>query len=515
MKTLIKNVTILTMDDADRVLRDGWLLIDGEKIAALGEAEQQCGESRAAASSCSSAGSSGATAQVENALAAAQPLADSVVASARTNAAIAQPIENLQQATAAADEVIDGRGGILLPGFVNTHCHVSMVPFRSMGDDCPDRLRRFLFPLELEAMTPELVYWGALYGIAEMFLSGTTTFLDMYYFEDRVAEACEQAGIRGYLGETLIGQKTCDSPNEAYGGFAYQKDFFAEYHGARHPRIHPIIAPHGTTTLSPEKLREAHDLAVQYDTIFTLHASEMDYEMEHFRAMGMTPTAFLDSIGALDTHTLAAHCIHMTEEDLQLMKSRGAGIAHCICSNTKAGKGVAPMERARQLDISFGLGTDGPSSGNTLSMFDQMRMLPNAQKTANHDRSLFPARTIVRAATRGGAEVLHGTDRIRKNGNAAGAEAMHDTEYGYLAPGMAADLTLVSTDAAHMFPVYNPFSALAYAANAADVDTVFANGQMVVRHGQLTTLDLAEIRAQLVEKMKPFMAAAEKYSDII
>ena len=485
MKTLIKHVTILTMDDADRVLRDGWLLIDGEKIAALGEEAQKQAESS---------------------------LDDRTVASAQTNAA-AQPIENLQQA--AADEVIDGRGGILLPGFVNTHCHVSMVPFRSMGDDCPDRLRRFLFPLELEAMTPELVYWGALYGIAEMFLSGTTTFLDMYYFEDRVAEACEQAGIRGYLGETLIGQKTCDSPNEEYGGFAYQKDFFAEYHGARHPRIHPIIAPHGTTTLSPEKLREAHDLAVQYDTIFTLHASEMDYEMEHFRAMGMTPTAFLDSIGALDTHTLAAHCIHMTEEDLKLLKARGAGIAHCICSNTKAGKGVAPMERARQLGVGFGLGTDGPSSGNTLSMFDQMRMLPNAQKTANHDRSLFPARTIVRAATRGGAEVLHGTDRIWKNGNAAGAEAMHDTEYGYLAPGMAADLTLVSTDAAHMFPVYNPFSALVYAANAADVDTVFANGRMVVRHGELTTLDLAEIRAHLMEEMKPFMVAAEKYSDII
>ena len=459
MKTLIKNVTILTMDDADRVLRDGWLLIDGEKIADLGE---------------------GAS--------------DSM-----------------------ADEVIDGRGGILLPGFVNTHCHVSMVPFRSMGDDCPDRLRRFLFPLELEAMTPELVYWGALYGIAEMFLSGTTTFLDMYYFEDRVAKACEQAGIRGYLGETLIGQKTCDSPDAEYGGFAYQKDFFAEYHGARHPRIHPIIAPHGTTTLSPEKLREAHALAVQYDTIFTLHASEMDYEMEHFRAMGLTPTAFLDSIGALDEHTLAAHCIHMTEEDLQLMKARGAGIAHCICSNTKAGKGVAPMERARQLGIGFGLGTDGPSSGNTLSMFDQMRMLPNAQKTANHDRSLFPARTIVRAATRGGAEVLHGTGnyKIQKNGNATGTGVLHDPDYGYLAPGMAADLTLVSTDAAHMFPVYNPFSALAYAANAADVDTVFANGRMVVRHGKLTTLDLAEIRAHLMEEMKPFRTAAEKYRDII
>ena len=207
----------------------------------------------------------------------------------------------------------------------------------------------------------------------------------------------------------------------------------------------------------------------------------------------------------------------MTEEDLQLMKARGAGIAHCICSNTKAGKGVAPMERARQLGIGFGLGTDGPSSGNTLSMFDEMRMLPNAQKTANHDRSLFQARTIVRAATRGGAEALHGTGdyKTRADGNAAGTGVLHDPDYGYLAPGMAADLTLVSTDAAHMFPVYNPFSALAYAANAADVDTVFANGRMVVRHGELTTLDLAEIRAHLVEEMKPFMAAAEKYRDII
>lgn len=471
MKTLLHNVTILTMDAHRRVLRNGWILLSGRTIEALGTAEEGSLEVQAASSVCAAAGKEMSTAGAG--------------------------IRTLSDASTAAEQILDGEGGIVLPGFVNTHCHVSMVPFRSMGDDCPDRLRRFLFPLELEAMTPDLVYWAALYGIAEMLLSGTTTFLDMYYFEDRVAEACEQAGIRGYLGETLIGQASCDSPAEAYGGFRYQEAFFQEYGSCRHPLIHPILAPHGTTTLSPEKLQEAHALAVQYDTLFTLHASEMDYEMEHFRKQGLTPTAFLDRIGVLDSHTLAAHCIHLSEEDLMLLRQRGARIAHCIGSNTKAGKGVAPMERARALGIPFGLGTDGPSSGNTLSMFDQMRMLPCAQKTANHDRTLFPASEVVYAATRGGAEALRGRD------------------YGYLAPGMSADLVLVSTKAAHMFPVYNPYSALVYSANASDVDTVIAGGEILVRRGQLTRLDLADIRAHLLSEMAPFTAAAEKYREII
>ncbi len=445
MKRWIRNATILTMDDDMQVFPEGWILLNGRKIEALGPAGTA-------------------------------PSADS----------LSEPVE-----------IIDGEGGIVFPSFVNTHCHISMVPFRSLGDDCPDRLRRFLFPLEREAMTPALVYHAALYGMAELLLSGTTTFLDMYYFEDQVAAACEQAGLRGYLGETLIGQRTCDSPDEDYGGFRYQEAFFSEYGGEAHPRIHPILAPHGTTTLSPEKLQEAHALAVERDTLFTLHASEMDYEMEHFRALNMTPTGFLDRIGVLDRHTLAAHCIHMTEEDFALLKARDAGIAHCIGSNMKAGKGIAPIARARALGIPFGLGTDGPSSGNTLSMFDQMRMLPCAQKTENHDRTLFPASDVVRAATRGGAEALHGRD------------------YGYLAPGMAADLVLVSVKAPHMFPVYNPYSALVYAANASDVDTVISDGELLVRHGRLTRLDLDALRRNLLSEMEPFRAAAERYRDIV
>jgi len=440
MNTLFFNAHILTMDDHFTDYSRGWLLVEGERIAALGNGDYTGGV----------------------------------------------PI----------DEHIDCRGGILLPGFVNTHCHASMVPFRTMGDDCPDRLRRFLFPLENEAMTPELVYLGAKYGIAEMLLSGTTTFADMYYFEDEVARACLDTGVRGYLGETIIGQPTCVTPDAPYGSFDLADDMFEKYRGC--DLIHPIVAPHGTTTCNADALRRCHELAVKHNTLMTLHVSEMDYEMQHFADMGMTPMEFLDSIGAADEHLLAAHCIHLTDADIELMKKRGVHVAHCIGSNTKAGKGIAPVKKLTMANVSLGLGTDGPSSGNTLSMFDQMRLFAVCHKTANRDRSLFPARDIVAIATRGGAAAL-------------GAQE----ELGQLVPGMRADITLVSKDSAHMFPVFNPYSALVYSANASDVELVMTSGMIRVRDKRLVQIDIQKLRADLMSAMGSFMAAAEKYSDII
>ena len=436
-RILIDNATVLTMDGNNTVYQNGYVLTEGDKITALGDGDY----------------------------------------------------------AGAYDERIDGKGGILLPGFVNTHCHVSMMPFRTLGDDCPDRLRRFLFPLENEAMTPELVYLAAKYGICELLLSGVTTFLDMYYFEDEVARACEELGIRGYLGETLIGQPTCVS-EKPYGGFDYQKPFLEKYRGSS--RIHPIIAPHGTTTCDETALKKAHALAVEYDTLFTLHTSEMDYEMTYFAERSTTPIAFLDRIGALDEHTLLAHSIHANDSDLDLIAERGAAVAHCIASNTKAGKGVAPVKGMAERGIAVGLGTDGASSGNTLSLFDQMRLFANFHKTANRDRGLFPAEEIVRIATAGGALALHGK-----------------REYGQLFPGMQADLVLVETDSVNMFPVYDPFSALVYSANAANVRTVLAQGQVVVRNKALAGQSLAAIRAELFNAMGPFTSAAEKYRDIL
>ena len=203
MRILLRNAHILTMDDQYTEYPDGYLLTDGDRIVSLGEGKPSF----------------------------------------------------------TADETIDCQGGILLPGFVNVHCHASMVPFRTMGDDCPDRLRRFLFPLENEAMTGELVYLGALFGIAEMLLAGVTTFVDMYYFEEQVARACLEAGMRGYLGETVISQATPDSPVEN-GGLQLVEEMLKTY--PHHDLIRPVVAPHGTTTVSEDTLRACGDLAQKY-----------------------------------------------------------------------------------------------------------------------------------------------------------------------------------------------------------------------------------------------------------
>ena len=436
MKRLLKNAWILTMDDQYTEIRNGWITVENGRISALGEG--------------------------------------------------LEPSD--------ADEVTDCCGGLLLPGFVNTHCHASMIPFRTMGDDCPDRLRRFLFPLEQEAWTEALSYLGAKYAAAEMLLSGITTAADMYYFEDRVADAFAEMGLRAFPGETVICQRApgSDVPEEA---LRRSRELLEKWSG--NEWIHPIIAPHGTTTVTPEILQACQYLAEKYNTLLTLHACEMDYEMRYFREKGMTPISYLDSLGLCGPHLLAVHCIHLSPEDIARMADRGAHISTCPGSNTKAGKGVAPIRDVDASGIAFGFGTDGPSSGNTLNLFDQMRLFAVSQKTVCRDRSLFPARKIVRIATRGGAEALGMTDA------------------GQIRIGFRADLTLVSLDGPSMFPVYNPYSALVYGAGASDVSLVMTGGEIRVRNGQLTAVCLKDLREELESVMPSFRNAAKKYADII
>lgn len=438
MRTVFRHAWILTMDEAYTEYRDGWLMTEGTQIAALG----------------------------------------------------AEPWPETE-----ADEVIDCQGGILLPGFVNTHCHASMVPFRTLGDDCADRLRRFLFPLEKDAMTPELACLGARYGMAEMLLGGTTTFTDMYYFQEQIAQICLETGMRGYMGETVISQPAPDSP-EKNGGLQLAEAMLKKWAG--HRRIRPVLAPHGTKTVQAETLKKCHALAREYDTFMTLHACETDDEMQHFAALGITPIQYLDSIGCLSDRLLAVHCIHVTEADIALMARRGARVAHCIGSNMKAGKGICPVRDLARAGIRWGLGTDGPSSGNTLSMFDQMRLFAGAQKTRYRDRTLFPARSIVRAATAGGAEAL---------GDGG--------QYGMLLPGMSADITLVSVRGVTMFPMFDPYSMLVYSASARDVSMVMADGVMRVRDGVLAETSIESLRNSLENAMGAFIEAAERYADVL
>ena len=438
MRTLIKNVTVLTLDESGRVYTDGYVVVDDGRIVEVGEGG----------------------------------------------------------GPKACDEVIDGRGGILMPGMINTHTHLSMIPFRSMGDDCPDRLRRFLFPLELEAMTPELVYRAARYAVCELLLAGVTAVADMYYFEDEVARACEEMGIHAWVGETVIDQETCDSKTTDET-LRICEELILKW--KEHERSHAMVAPHGTNTNPPEVLKAAHDLAVKYGVQYTLHVSEMDYEMKHFADVyGKTPIEFLADLGVLGPETIAAHCIHMTEQDIRLMAESEAKIAHCVGANTKSGKGISPIHEARQAGVCVGVGTDGPSSGKTLDLFTQFKMIPYFQKTKYHDRSIFTAKEVVEMGTISGAKVL-------------GAEQ----EMGSIEAGKRANLVLVETESANMFPIYNPYSAIVYSANAGNVDCVWVDGELLVKDYKLTKVDLRAERAALEDEMAAFRERAERFADVI
>lgn len=443
MKTRIEHVTVLTMDGERNVYPDGYVLMEEDRILEAGPA--------------------GSTA-----------------------------LEGSREDLIC----IDGKNGILMPGMINVHSHIPMVPFRSMGDDCPDRLRRFLFPLELEAMTPELVYAASRYAAAELLLSGVTSVLDMYYFEDQVAEACLDMGIRAWVGETVIHMETCDSKVPG-GGLKLCRPFLKKWSG--HGRIHPLVAPHATNTNPPELLQAAHDLAREYDVPYTLHVSEMDYEMTHFReTYGKTPVQVMQDLGVLDERTIAAHCIHLDEEDIRILADSGTKVAHCINANTKAGKGICPVRDLMQAGVDVGLGTDGPSSGNTLELFTQMRMAACFQKTKYHDRALLPANQVVELATRGGAAVL-----------GAGQEI------GSIEPGKKADLVLLETESVNMFPVYNPYAAVVYSAGPANVDSVWVDGQRLVEGHKLIGKSLPFLRSELKREMSGFWRLAAQYQDMI
>ncbi|WP_426155423.1 amidohydrolase [Lacrimispora sp. 38-1] len=397
---------------------------------------------------------------------------------------MAGKMKDLDETAGSSDvKFVDARNGILMPGMINLHTHMGMIPFRGLGDDCRDRLRVFLIPMEQKSMDEELVYLSTRYAAGEMLLAGVTTVMDMYYYEEEAAKAMDEMGLRAIAGQTVMDEGACDfkDPREA---IVYGEDLIKKY--KNHPRITACIAPHGTTTCSPGVLKEAYRIDSFYKVPFTLHTAEMDYEMEYFeKEKNTTPVGYLNSIGVLGKETLAAHCIHLTEEDLDLLKEHKASVAHCIGSNTKAAKGVAPVSGMNKRGIAVGLGTDGPASGNTLDILTQMKLCADFHKNETKDRSAFPAKEIVEMATIQGAKAL-GLDGIT----------------GSLEPGKQADLVLIETDSANMFPVYDPYSALVYSAGPANVEAVYIAGECLVEGKRLKKSNMDEIRKSLFNKMK-------------
>lgn len=378
----------------------------------------------------------------------------------------------------SALKTIDAGGDLVLPGMINTHTHAPMTVFRGLGDDVPDRLRRFIFPLEKALVDRELVYWGGLHGIIEMIEGGVTTMVNMYYFEEEVARAAKQVGMRGVLGQTVINFPAPDSP-EPYGGIARVKKFAADFR--RDPLITAAIAPHAPYTVDKERLQIVAKLSEELNLPVLMHVAEMTEEMTSLRKdYNMTPIEYLDSVGLLNRRLVAAHCIFVTDSDIALMKARDVGIAHNMVANIKSAKGIAPALKMFNAGLRVGLGTDGPMSGNTLDIIGQLGYVAKLHKLDAKDRNVMPAIDVVEMATRGGARALHMEDRI-----------------GSLEVGKLADLIIVDHDATHMIPLYDPYSALVYAANAQDVRTTIIHGRVVMEDRKIMSVDVAAVKKQM------------------
>ena len=386
-----------------------------------------------------------------------------------------------------ATKTIDARGGIVMPGFINTHTHAAMTIFRSLGDDVADRLKRFMFPLEKRFVDRSVVYWGALHGALEMVEGGVTTFVDMYYFEDEVARAAKKIGMRGVLGETILNFPAPDSP-EPYGGFELAKKFVAEFRGD--PLITPAFAPHAPYTLDLEHLKLIASETARLDVPVLMHVAEMTDEVDTLRKeRNQTPIEFLDSVGLLNRRLVAAHCIFVNDADIALLKARDAGVAHNMVANIKSAKGVAPALKMFEQGVRVGLGTDGPMSGNTLDLIGQLGYVAKLHKLVNHDRTLAPSVEVVEMATMGGARALHMEDRL-----------------GSLEAGKLADVIIIDADATNLIPNYDVYATLVYGASAKDVRTTIINGRVVMEDRKVLTIDPAEVKAQMRAMAKKISA---------
>lgn len=372
-----------------------------------------------------------------------------------------------------AKQRIDAPSGILAPGLINTHTHAPMALFRGIADDLAlqDWLTKFIFPAEAKNVNPEFVRDGTRLACVEMLLGGTTTFTDMYYFEEVIAEAAKECGIRGVLGQTVIGFPVADAKTPA-AALQRTEAFFRRFAGD--PLITPAVAPHALYTNDEATLRATRALADKYGKPLLIHLSETRKENEDMQAKyGASPTAVLDRWGVLSGRTLAAHAVHISPADMKILEERGTGIAHCPSSNTKLASGIAPLVDYLRRNMPAGLGTDGPAgSNNDLNLFEEMDLAAKLQKVHTGDPTAVTARQAFAMATVGGARAL-------------GMEK----EIGSIEAGKKADLIVIDTSRPHAQPLFNVYSQLVYALKSSDVRDVMVNGRMVVRNRRMLTVN--------------------------
>ncbi|NLN06175.1 MAG: amidohydrolase [Firmicutes bacterium] len=385
------------------------------------------------------------------------------------------------------NEVIDGRGKLVTPGFVNAHGHAAMSLLRSYADDMPlmQWLEKRIWPVEAR-LQPEDVYWGTLLAIAEMLKGGTTTFTDMYFYMDQVARAAARAGIRAVLSRGLVGVG-----NEAKSGLQENKEFVRQWHGRADGRITTMLGPHAPYTCPPAYLREV--LAVQAELEVPLHihlAETMDETDQIMAEYGVSPTKLLLEAGVLDCPVLAAHCVHLSAEDMDILQEKHVHVAHNPGSNLKLGSGIAPVPELLSRGITVGLGTDSAASNNNLDMLEEMRLAALLHKGSRMDPTLITAEEAVAMATR------------------ESAAAVFLPDVGSIEEGKKADLLLWDLRQPHLTPKHNLVAHLVYAAQPSDIKMVMVNGTIVCRNGRLTLMDEDEIIFEAEQRARRLVGIA-------
>jgi 5-methylthioadenosine/S-adenosylhomocysteine deaminase len=376
-----------------------------------------------------------------------------------------------------AKEIIDAKECIVMPGLINTHTHLPMSLFRGLADDLPlmEWLNNHIFPAEAAHINPESVFQATLLSCAEMLLSGTTTCCDGYFYEDQVAEAVRTTGIRAVLGQGII-----DFPapgiSEPEQNVSHAAAFAEKWLG-RIGEITPSLFCHSAYTCSEHTLKKAKAVADEHQLLFQIHAAETREEKQQsITDHGLTPIRYLDQIGIMDENTLIVHGVWMDEEEMDIISSTNAKVAHCPESNMKLGSGIAPVREQIKAEITVGIGTDGCASNNDLDMFSEMDTASKLQKVKYLDPSILDAKKVIKMATIEGAKAI-GVDHVA----------------GSLQPGKKADIIIVDVKKPHLTPMYNSFSHVVYSARGSDVRDVIVSGKILVRSRCLLTIDLDDI----------------------
>jgi len=427
---VVQGATIVTVDPERRVIENGFLAVRGDKIVAVGQ-----------------------------------------------SAALAFPKGMI------VGQTIDAKGKLIIPGLINGHTHIPMVLMRGLIDDVTLDvwLRNYIFPAEARNVTEDYVRWGSRLALAEMIRSGTTTFADMYYFEDAEAEETKAAGVRGVLGETWIDFPAPDNKSMAEMA-EYTEKFLKKWQGDA--LIHAAVAPHSIYTCSEKTLREAAALARKYHAPILIHVAEMRKELtDSLEKNGTTPVQYLERIEVLGPDVLAAHCIWTDNTDMKILADRQVGCVHNPSSNMMLASGVAPVVDQRAAGMRVGLGTDGPSgSNNDLNMMEEMDLAAKLQKISRVDPRALGAKGALEMATIEGARALH-----------------MEKEIGSLEVGKKADFAILNLDVPNAVPMYDVYSQIVYALKASEVETVVVGGKTLLKDGKLLTVDEAKAMAKAKE----------------